>query len=86
MDETIKFIPDAAYKPLFVLMFAAALWLIRWGISKIENFVKDQKTDMSQMRKDLNDLVTVSKMHEFRITTAEGDIKDLQNYKVRYQK
>lgn len=75
---------------LLIIVVSGSCYVLYAGLkiltSQISKFLSEWRDEHKEMRKDLDDVVYVNKMHEFRLTAAEKDIELLQNYKVRYQK
>lgn len=95
MEEIIKYIisnstPDEMWKPVGLLIACGFLLLlshlIKQFITAIRKNLDVLSADMADVKKDLAYLVGISKLHEYRITEAEDDIKSLQEVKVRYRK
>lgn len=96
MEEIIKQIissstPEEMWKPVGLLIACAFLLLlshlVKQFIAATRKNLEALSVDMTSIKKDLSDLVVVSKLHEYRITEAEDDIKSLQEVKmVKYRK
>lgn len=95
MEEIIKHIissstPEEMWKPMGLLIACAFLLLlshlIKQFIAATRKNLDALSVDMADIKRDLSDLVGVSKLHEYRISEAEDDIKVLQEVKVKYKR
>lgn len=95
MEEIIKHIisnstPEEMWKPIGLIIACAFLTLlshlVKQFITAIRKNLDALSVDMAEVKNDLSDLVGISKLHEYRISEAEDDIKSLQDVKVRYRK
>lgn len=62
---------------LFVTLGIIAFFLIR--------FFKSNDESWSEVKKGLNELISVAKIHDYRITANEEAIKDMRGHIVKYR-
>jgi hypothetical protein len=87
MEEVVKNIPDQMWKPMGILMLALIAFLlativvigkyiVNKFVSSVESNLNVLSVDVREIKDDLAELVTVSKVHEYRLNEHDEDLKN----------
>ncbi len=73
--EAINISPEV-WKPLAILLGGALIWII-------QRYIGHLNTILDKLSESVNELTTLTKLHEQKLDDHEGEIKNL---KVKYRK